>query len=87
MKAVLLGSATSATIEIWFQDEARVGQKGGRAYIWAEVGSRPPMVVKSLGTATPFSRRIVTPVGAGDGALMKHVRITLSELWVSGLPE
>src|SRR5271165_6793552 len=24
--------------------------------------------VKSLGTATPFSRRIVTPVGAGDGA-------------------
>ena len=44
MKAVLLGSATSATIEIWFQDEARVGQKGTHAYVWAPIGSRPLMV-------------------------------------------
>jgi hypothetical protein len=27
-----------------FQDEARVGQKGGHAYIWAPIGSRPLMV-------------------------------------------
>jgi hypothetical protein len=40
----LLGSTACSTIEIWFQDEARVGQKGGHAYIWAEIGSRPPMV-------------------------------------------
>ena len=26
------------------QDEARVGQKGTHAYVWAPVGSRPPMV-------------------------------------------
>ena len=31
-------------VEIWFQDEARVGQKGTHAYIWAPVGSRPLMV-------------------------------------------
>ena len=31
-------------IEIWFQDEARVGQKGSLTYVWAPVGSRPPMV-------------------------------------------
>lgn len=29
---------------MWFQDEARVGQKGGHAYVWAPIGSRPPMV-------------------------------------------
>ena len=29
---------------MWFQDEARVGQKGSLEYIWAPVGSRPPMV-------------------------------------------
>jgi hypothetical protein len=28
-------------IEIWFQDEARVGQKNGLVYQWAERGSRP----------------------------------------------
>ncbi len=46
MKNALLSSTTAAgrPIEIWFQDEARVGQKGGHAYIWAPVGSRPPMV-------------------------------------------
>ena len=28
-------------IEIWFQDEARIGQKNGRARIWARKGTRP----------------------------------------------
>lgn len=28
-------------IEIWFQDEARVGQKNGLVYQWARKGSRP----------------------------------------------
>jgi transposase len=31
-------------IEVWFQDDARVGQKGGHAYIWAPRGARPVMV-------------------------------------------
>lgn len=31
-------------MEIWFQDEARVGQKGTHSYIWAPIGSRPLMV-------------------------------------------
>ena len=28
-------------IEVWHQDEARVGQQGTLAYVWAEKGSRP----------------------------------------------
>jgi hypothetical protein len=35
-KAALL--STTAPLEIWFQDEARVGQQGTHAYIWAPVG-------------------------------------------------
>jgi len=43
--ALLSGTALAGQpIEIWFQDEARVGQKGGHTYIWAPIGSRPPMV-------------------------------------------
>ena len=41
MKAALLGSTAGKAIEIWFQDEARVGQQGSLEYIWAPVGSRP----------------------------------------------
>lgn len=36
--------ASGKTIEIWFQDEARVGQKGTLSYQWAPRGSRPPAV-------------------------------------------
>jgi len=28
---------------VWFQDEARLGQKNGRVRIWARKGSRPPL--------------------------------------------
>lgn len=28
-------------IEVWFQDEARIGQKNGRTRIWAKKGTRP----------------------------------------------
>ena len=41
MKEALPGSAAAKTIEIWFQDEARVGQQGTLEYIWAPIGSRP----------------------------------------------
>jgi transposase len=40
----LPASAAGKPIEIWFQDEARVGQKGSLEYIWGPIGSRPPMV-------------------------------------------
>ena len=33
--------APGTVIEIWFQDEARVGQKNGLVYQWAIKGSRP----------------------------------------------
>ena len=32
--------AAGKPIEIWFQDEARVGQQGSLEYIWAPTGSR-----------------------------------------------
>ena len=37
-------TAAGKPVEIWFQDEARVGQQGTLSYVWAPVGSRPPAV-------------------------------------------
>lgn len=31
----------STPVEVWFQDEARIGQKNGRVRIWARKGTRP----------------------------------------------
>lgn len=33
--------AAGTPVEVWFQDEARVGQQGTLTYVWAERGSRP----------------------------------------------
>jgi len=44
LKNALLGTAIGSPMGIWFQDEARVGQQGAHAYIWAPIGSRPLMV-------------------------------------------
>jgi hypothetical protein len=41
LRQALLGCTAGTPIELWFQDEARVGQKGTHAYVWAPVGSRP----------------------------------------------
>jgi hypothetical protein len=46
VRKALNGTTSGTPVEIWFQDEARVGQQGTHAYIWAEgpVGLRPRMV-------------------------------------------
>jgi len=44
LKDALPAGALGGPVEIWFQDEARVGQKGTHAYIWAPIGSRPLML-------------------------------------------
>ena len=40
MKAALPDEAQDKPLEIWFQDEARIGQKGTLTRIWAKRGSR-----------------------------------------------
>ena len=41
MKEALPAAAAGKPIEIWFQDEARIGQKGTLTRLWARIGSRP----------------------------------------------
>jgi len=39
--AAISEHARDKPIELWWQDEARVGQQGSLTYIWADKGSRP----------------------------------------------
>jgi len=41
VKAALPPEAKSKPLEVWFQDEARVGQKGTLTRVWARRGTRP----------------------------------------------
>ena len=40
-RSSLAGNSPQQALEIWFQDEARVGQQGTLTRIWAERGTRP----------------------------------------------
>lgn len=42
MTAALPASAAGKPVEVWWQDEARVGQQGTLTRLWARRGSRPP---------------------------------------------
>jgi DDE superfamily endonuclease len=41
VKEALPAAADGKPVEIWFQDEARIGQKGTLTRLWARIGSRP----------------------------------------------
>lgn len=41
MAAAIPPEARDKPIELWWQDEARIGQQGSLTYVWAERGSRP----------------------------------------------
>jgi transposase len=79
----LPASAAGKPIEIWFQDEARVGQKGSLEYIWAPVGSRPPMVrdnrhdsaylFGAICHARKVGAAIIMP-GANAAAMSEHLQ-------------
>jgi len=78
----LAGCAVSKPVEIWWQDEARVGQKGSLSYVWAPVGSRPAMVRDNrhssaylFGAICPargVGAAVITPV-ANTAAMNAHL--------------
>jgi hypothetical protein len=75
VKAALLGSTTAAgkPIEIWFQDEARVGQKGTHAYVWAPVGSCPLMVRDNRHDSVHLFGAMCPARGVGAAIIMPAV--------------
>jgi transposase len=44
VRKALPAHARGKTVEIWFQDEARIGQKGSLTRLWAKCGTRPRAV-------------------------------------------
>jgi len=65
----LNGSWTGLPFEVWFQDEARVGQKGSLSYVWAPIGSRPPMV-RDNRHSTAYIFGAICPARAAGAALI-----------------
>jgi DDE superfamily endonuclease len=70
-------------VEVWFEDEARFGQKGTLTTVWARRGSRPTAVRQTeydylwvIAAACPAS-------GAATGIIMPHLDTDVINLFLS----
>ena len=75
MKTTLPASTALAgqPVEIWCQDEARAGQKGTHACVWAPVGSCPLMARDNRHDSAYLFGAICPALGAGAAIIMPAV--------------
>ena len=64
--------AAGAPVEVWFQDEARVGQQGTLTYVWAEWGSRPRALKDLRYEWAYIFGAVCAERGVGAGLVMPH---------------
>lgn len=75
MRSLLPAAAAEKAIEIWFQDEARVGQKGTVTYVWARCGTRPRAVQDTRYTWTYLFGALCPERAVGAGLVMPRANI------------
>ena len=59
-------------VEVWFQDEARIGQKNSLTRVWGQTGSRPA-APKDLGFASAYVFGAVCPSQGKAAALIMPI--------------
>ena len=75
--------ARDRPVEVWWQDEARVGQQGTMTYVWAERGSRP-RVPRDLRYEWTYLFGAVCPArGVGAALVLPRVNIDAMNLHLS----
>jgi DDE superfamily endonuclease len=68
----LAGIAKDKPVEIWFQDEARIGQKNGMVRQWARRGSRPRQPADQRYDSAYLFGAICPARGTGAGLAMPY---------------
>src|SRR6267154_5055216 len=64
-------------VEVWFQDEARIGQKNSLTRVWGQTGSRPA-APKDLGFVSAYVFGAVCPSEGKAAALIMPICNTLA---------
>src|ERR1700720_4153173 len=72
LERVRAAQGRGTRVEVWFQDEARIGQKNKLTRVWGQTGSRPA-APKDLGFASAYVFGAVCPVEGKAAALIMPV--------------
>jgi hypothetical protein len=70
----------SAPIELWFQDEARIGQKNGRVRQWARRGTRPRQPADQRYESAYLFGAICPARGTGAALALPHADTAAMQL-------
>ena len=77
LERVRAAQARGKRVEVWFQDEARIGQKNTLTRVWGQTGSRPA-AAKDLGFASAYVFGAVCPAEGKAAALIMPLCNTLA---------
>ena len=69
---VRAAQARGTRVELWFADEARIGQKNSLTRVWGQTGSRP-VAPKDLGFASAYVFGAVCPSAGKAAALIMPI--------------
>src|SRR4029077_20284445 len=72
LERVRAAQARGTRVEVWFQDEARIGQKNSLTRVWGQTGGRPA-APKDLGFASAYVFGAVCPSQGKAAALIMPV--------------
>ena len=72
LERVRAAQARGTRVEVWFQDEARIGQKNSLTRVWGQTGSRPA-ASKDLGFASAYVFGAVCPSQGKAAALIMPI--------------
>ena len=75
VKAAAAGVARGTPVEVWFMDEARVGQQGTLTRIWAKRGTRPRAVRDRRYTWAWLFGAVCPERGVGAAVVLPHVNV------------
>ena len=75
MTAALPATAEGKPVEVWFQDEARVGQQGTLTRVWAKRGTRPRALRDRRYTWAWLFGAVCPERGTGAAVVLPHVNV------------
>ena len=74
--------AAKTPIEVWHQDEARVGQQGTLTYVWADKGSRPTALRDQRRQSAYLFGAVCADRGVGAALVLPHANAEAMSLHV-----
>ena len=87
MTESLPAAAAGKPVEIWFMDEARVGQQGTLTRVWARRGSRPRAMRDRRYSWTYLFGAVCPERGVGAAVVMPAVNLEAMDLHLAAISQ